>query len=602
MTYPAQQPGFAGTFNAAQFALLNPATYTGQWLHVDDGTRLTPYRSTGAEWLPTDLTAAQIAAGATGVAGVTGGAAWWSALPNAVAPATFDDDGIDAAVARIVATGQPGVVLYPAGQFTIARNHPLVSGVSHIGVPHVLQFGPSDNVPDFWTMGSGGTVFSVAAGVTAFSWNATDQGSVQSPLMSFALKQCHIYGIAFNGGERAIKIGAVNAMGCIDGSIDMVYAYNQTCTDGGYAIDVQNSQFFHHGRIRVSNDASDSIGGNYRTASTLPGATLLPGDSHVNEIFSRVTSRTRKGVVFEATGATAATLNDMKVIGRIHSSRYTTTTPATVSMAATSGNANILISDAAQFALCTVGMPIRWQTTAPTTFDAVATYFVISRNTGAQTVQLAEADYGSAITPTSTGTFSTYVAGYPTFIARAESGCSVKNSNLGDLACEVTGNIGAVMFSKTRNCNANLNNPSTSFTGTSVLCRDAEIGITYSGASNVTMDESALTSGLCNLVNLAGGAYQYSGGSFTLDSSWHGRKVRYSGTADITITIPRRLPRGFYMELITTGATGIVTFSPASGLGLWSRISGFRTLGQYSKATLMNVSSLGYHLYGDLQV
>ncbi len=71
MTSLSQGPGFAGTFNAAQFAALVAATYTGQWCYVDDGTRLTPYRSTGVEWVSMDLTAAQIAAGATGVAGVS---------------------------------------------------------------------------------------------------------------------------------------------------------------------------------------------------------------------------------------------------------------------------------------------------------------------------------------------------------------------------------------------------------------------------------------------------------------------------------------------------------------------------------------------------
>ncbi len=82
MTSLSQGPGFAGTFNAAQFAALVAATYTGQWCYVDDGTRLTPYRSTGVEWVSMDLTAAQIAAGATGVAGATSGAPGTLILPG----------------------------------------------------------------------------------------------------------------------------------------------------------------------------------------------------------------------------------------------------------------------------------------------------------------------------------------------------------------------------------------------------------------------------------------------------------------------------------------------------------------------------------------
>ena len=522
-----------------------------------------------------------------------------------VVPATRDSDGIDAAIAACVAAGG-GTVLYEAARYSVTRSHAMVSGVSHRGSPIKWAFDPgaSLQVPDFWIIpstGVPGTILDVADGVDAFVWNATDQGSVQSPLMSFALTQVHLYGLAFRGGRKAIKIGAVNAEGGIDGSMDMVIAYNQTCDDGGFAIDIHNTQFFRIGRIRISNDQASSVGGNFRVMASVPGAVLLPGDFHIEEIYSRVTSRTRKGVALEAGGATAAILNDMKVIGRIHSSRYSTSTPATVNITTTSGNSNISVPNASEFSLCTVGMPIRFQTVAPSGFDAVVTYFVVSRNTGGQTVQLSDADYGSAITPTASSSYAMYVAGYPTFMARADSGCAVKNSDFGAMACEVTGNIGAIMFSKTRNCNANLNNPSNSFTGTSVICRDAELGITYSGANNIGTDESSLMGGLCGFVNLAGGAFQYSSGSFTLDSSWNGRRVRYSGTTDITVTIPRRLPPGFEVEFVTTGATGIITIAGASGLGVWSK-NGLRSNGQYARIKVSQISSLGYHVTGDTQV
>jgi len=522
---------------------------------------------------------------------------------NGIIPATQDSAGIAAAMQTASAAGGGGVVTLFDAEYTIDAEIPLISGVRLQGVPNAWGFGPADNVPDFFTVGNNGTRFNIAPGLTALYWNKADLGTVQSPLMDFALRQIAITGITFIGGHRAIKIGAINAMGCVRGEIDLVTAFGQTA-ENGFAIDICNSQFFHHGRIAVRSAGDADTGGNYRIANILPEASLLSGDSHVNEIFSRVTSRIRKGVVFEAAspGAGASILNDIKVTGRIHSSRYASATPATVSLVTTSGNANISVPNATQFELCQVGMPIRFQTTAPSAFDAVSTYFVVSRNTGNQTITLAEADYAAAITPTASNTYATYVAGFPTFIARADAGCAVKNSDFGAMACEVTGNIGAIMFSKTRNCNVNLNNPSTSFTQTGVICRDAEIGITYSGSNNVTMDESSLTAGTCNFVNLAGGAYQYSGGSFTLDSSWHGRMIRYSGTSDITITIPRKLPRGFKLDIVTTGATGLVTFAPASGLGLWSKSGGFRTNGQNARASLINVSSIGYHLSGDLQV
>lgn len=514
-------------------------------------------------------------------------------------PATADSAGIAAAMAKVAASGGGVVQLLPI-EYTIDAPITLVSGVSIVGVPNAWAFGPSDNVPDFWSPGANGTRLNISAGVSAFNWNSVDVGTVQAPLMNYALRQVHLFGLTFIGGYRAIKIGAVNAMGCVDGSIDMVSAYGQTAEDT-YSIDICNSQFFRHGRVRVSETGATSTGGNYRVANLLPESSLLSGDSHIEEIFSRCTSRTRKGFVLEAGGVSPSILNDINITGRIHASRYTTTTPASVSMVTTSGSSNISVPNAAEFQLCKIGIPIRFQSSAPSGFDSVVTYFVISSNSVSSTIQLAEADYLSAITPATSSTYAMYVAGYPTFIARADAGCAVKNSNFGNLACEVTGNTGAVMFSKTRNCNANLNNPSTSFTQTGVICRDAEIGITYSGANNVTMDESAQSSGVCNFVNLAGGAYQHTSGNITLDSSWNGRNVRYSGTSDITITIPRKLPRGFAFDLVTTGATGIVTFVAASGLGLWSK-SGFRTNGQYAKARLLNISTIGYHLSGDIQV
>jgi len=520
-----------------------------------------------------------------------------------VTPPTRDSDGIDIAISMCVAAGG-GTVVYEQARYSVTRKHTMASGVSHVGVPLRMTFGALDNVPDFWTIpasGAPGTILDVAAGVTAFAWNEVDLGVVQSPLMAYALTQCHLYGLAFNGGQRAIKIGATNAMGCEDGSIDMIYAYNQTCDDGGYAIDILNTQFFKTGRIRVTNDQVQAIGGNYRFGCTLPQAVLLTGDSDIDTVFSRCTSRTRKGVVLEASNPLTALLNNVK-INRTHASRYTTSTPDTVNVTATSGNANFGVPNATEFQLCQIGMPLRFQSTAPAGFDANITYFVVARSTGSQTIQLAEADYAAALTPTASASYAMYCGGFPTFIARGgETGSAVKNCDFGALALEVTGNIGMMMLSKVRNSVVLMENPSASFTGTGIIARDAETGLSYGGSDLIGFDESGLIGGLMGVTNLAAGDYQHTGGNITLTSAWNGRRVRYSGTADITITIPRKLPPGFELELVTTGATGIVTFSAAAGLGLWSK-AGLRTNGQYAKVKLSKISTVGYHLSGDTQV
>lgn len=511
-----------------------------------------------------------------------------------VVPATANSAGIIAARDKVAAIGGGIVQLLPI-EYTIDAEIPLVSGVHFVGVVPSVMFGSTDKVPDWWGAPTTGTRFAIAAGVTAFTWNATDKGSSEGYLMNFALKNSRIYGIAFNGGLRAIKIGAKYAMGVEFGEIDEVYCYNQT---GEYAIDLQNFQFLRGGRIRTMNNLT--AGGGVRFAASVASADLLPGDSHIDEVYARCVSRQSKGVVFEAYGGTAAVLNDMKVTGRIHSSRYGSTTPEAATLVTTSGNADISVPDNTEFARLPLGMPMQFNTTAPTGFSLKITYFVIAR--GANTIRLAEKDDTTTpITPTSSASYAAYVGGFPTLIVRADSGCIVKNSSFGNVACEVTGNTGAVMFSNTRNCDANLNNPSTSYVGAGVILRNAEIGITYSGANNVTVDNSGEQNGWSSFTNLAGGAYLYSGGSFTLDSSYHGRKMRYSGTSDITITIPAGLPDGFELDLVATGATGIVTFAVASGLSIWSK-AGLRTNGQYAAVKLRNISRMRYHLSGDTQV
>lgn len=529
--------------------------------------------------------------------GISLSAGGWFYGAGGIVPASATSEGIIAAMAEVANRGGGIVQLLPV-EYTIDADIQLISGVHLVGVPNAPFFGASDDVPDFWEIGTNGTRFNLSAGVTAFTWNAADKGSPEANIMANALRQVRIYGIAFSGGLRAIKIGAYQAVGCMFGELDEVYAYNQT---GDYAFDIQNCQFFRQGRIRVRN-ALVGGGGGYRYANSL-NTDLFTGDSLIEEIYARCNSPISKGVVFEATGPSGSLLNDVKVTGRIHSSRYGSGTPTTVSMAFTSGSANIVVADNTQFDLCQVGMPVRFASTAPTSFDATITYFVLTRDTGTNTITLGEADYTvSGVSAGSTASHNTLIAGFPTFMARANAGCAVKNSSFGNLACEVTGTLGAVMFSKTRNCDANLNNPSSPFAGhPNTICRDAEIGVTYSGANNITMDESALAGGLCNFTNLAGGAYQHTSGNITLDSSWNGRQVRYSGTGDITITIPRILPRGFKLDLMTTGATGTVTFAGASGLGVWGK-AGLRTNGQYAFVSLRNVSGVGYVLHGDAQV
>jgi hypothetical protein len=527
--------------------------------------------------------------------------------PSEVWAFPLNSAGVQAAIDAVSESGQPATVrLHPVAYEITSKIVPK-SGVSLRGVQGTKVHNTGSNVPDFWMPG-GGTIFDIAPGVTAIGFNDTDLGSLPAGgVMAKALQEFHIYGITAVGGDKFLKIGAVNNPGCFWGSIDQCSAYNQTAING-YAIDICNSMFFTHGEVNVLNNDPNAVGGNYRICSNLPKATLICGDSHVHQIFSRVESRLRKGVVFEAGGVAAAELNDVKVIGRIHSSRYNTpATPYTASFVTTINDPNISVPADADFNLCQVGMPFRWISTVPDFLNNGVTYFVISRNTSNKTIQISEAEWDVAITPLNSGTHSVYISGWPTFMARADTGSDVKNCNFGDLACEATGSIGNLYFSITNNCNAHNNNPSISYTGTSIICRNAQIGITYSGSPDVTQDASTLTYGQCNFTNLAGGVYRHTSGNITLTPSWNGRQVRYSGSGAITVTIPRYLPAGFAVSFITSG-TGIITFALAgsSNLSLLSTGSPgapqLRSTGQNSKVSLEQIDQGTYFLSGNTQV
>jgi hypothetical protein len=229
-------------------------------------------------------------------------------------------------------------------------------------------------------------------------------------------------------------------------------------------------------------------------------------------------------------------------------------------------------------------------------------YFVVWRD-GVDKIRLGEARYSATtgVVAGSTATVSARYSGFPTFMVRSiNSGSVVKNSDFGNLACEVSGNVLSLYFERVRNCNGHINNPSPSQTKTGFVFRDAECGITYAGASSITRDASGLM-GWPSMPNLsAGHTSSYSGGSVTVDSSWNGRVIYYTGTADITLTIPKNMPYGFNMTVFANN-TGNVTIATVSGVFLKSKGSIYKTNGQFSRVKVEAAGAAVYILSGDLQ-
>jgi hypothetical protein len=304
-----------------------------------------------------------------------------------------------------------------------------------------------------------------------------------------------------------------------------------------------------------------------------------------------------RSIVIEASGPSGCVLNEFKVAGRLQGNRYGLGTPDVIVFTSNS-TATFTVPDGTKFQ---VGIPVVFHSTAPANFTVDVVYFVFSLVGNA--IQLSENPFDTvAITAGSTSTYNVSLSGWPALqITAPLTANAIQNSDFGLVDAEAYGNVAAIVIAKARNSAMRLGDFMTSQTGTGLVTRDAEIGISYSGLSTVTQDRSA-NHGDCSVTNSAGGPWVVSSAGITLDSSWNNRKVRYTGTADFTITVPLNLPKGFAFEITPTAATGVVTFTPASGGLIAASGSTLRTLGQYATAKLQNIGNGVFSLTGNLQV
>lgn len=508
-----------------------------------------------------------------------------------IVPRTNDSEGITIAMALASALGGGVVQLLPV-EYDITTDIPLVSGVSVLGVQPIITY--SGDIPEEGLSVTGGTVFNLAAGITGFKFNNVDNVAEDTNIAAAAITGAKVHGITFIGGARAIDIGAYLKIGAINCEFSDLYGFDQTAD---FAFNFENFQgVTFSGTIYAHTTLT--TGGGIRLANSL-SSTFLPGNSTVTGwLFVYNKFRLNRGVVIESAGPSGGILNQIKVSGRLQGNRYGAASPDTIALTTTNGQANIAVPDASVFG---IGSPVVFAT-APTNFVTVAAYFVIARNTGANTIQLAENPYDTtAITPGSSAAYNVSYSGYPAIEIIASAGNSIKNSDFGQLDAEAYGNVCALLIVKTRNCVAFLAEAMTSATGTQLVTRDAEIGLTYAGHDNLTQDLAA-NYGYSNVKSISGGPRVYSGSSFTLSSAWDSVDVRYTGTTDITITVPNNLPKGFSFAITPTGATGIVTFVAAAGGAVFSSGSKLRTNGQYATALLKNIANKVYRLTGDLQV
>lgn len=506
----------------------------------------------------------------------------------------YNSDGIDAAITSIVQSGKPGTVKYLAQDYSITRDIVLANNVSHVGVPAALTF--SGDVPDADFTVTGGTRFILSAGVTGFKHNNVDKAVEETNIAEESCTGVNLYGITFIGGKRAIDAGAYHAMGMVFSEFDQLYGMDQT---DDFAFNFVNFQHCEFGRIYTSSQLT--AGSGIRLGAAL-SATLLPGNSTVRgELFTYCKNRKNRSIVIESYGPSGCVLNQMKVAGRLQGNRYGAATPDSITMTFTNASPDIGVANATHFDTLQIDMPVAFDT-AVAGFSVRTVYYVRTRNTGNQTITLAEAPYSTvSLNATATTSGVSRCSGYPSLEIVGRNGCAISHSDFGLIDAEAFGNVCAVSISKTRFCVGYLAEIMTSATNTALACRDVVQGLTYGGQVSLTQDESALY-GQVTVQNDAGGPFAYSGGSFTLDASHNNRMYRYTGTSDITITVPNNLPKGFEFGITATGATGIVTFAASSGGAVFSFGNKLRTSGQYATAYLRNIANRVFSLTGDLQV
>lgn len=521
-------------------------------------------------------------------------------------PPTRDSDGIDAAVAKALAAGGVCGIDMEDADYTITRDHLLYPNIVYMGQPGKLQF--AGNIPDANFTVVGGTRWLLAAGVVGLKFANTPvtKEAFLAATPGIAERACSGTGardMTFVGGKRAVDTGEYLNMGVVWSTFYNLFGIGQT---DPYSMSFVNFQHCVFGRLFTS-EAGIRFGvalpnGSSASITEFGNNNLIPGNSEIiGEIYTFTANRKPRSIVFESFGpASGCTLNQMKNSGRLQGNRYGLSAPQDIAMSFTSGSPNITVSNAAQFDLLQLDMPVAFLADVAG-FVKTTVYFVKSRDAQNQQVTLVEARYqATPINATATTTGTGKVSGYEAVALIARQGCGFLNSDYGMIDAEAFGNVCAFSHENTGGVIGYLSEVMTSATGTAIAPRNAFDDFAVPSVPSITVDESSLF-GNPAYSPRGGGPYPYSGGSFTLDAGWNGREVRYTGTADITITVPNNLPKNFRMSITPTGATGVITFTGSSGGAVFSK-NGLRTNGQYATASLRNIANRVYRLTGDLQV
>lgn len=510
----------------------------------------------------------------------------------------YNSDGIQAAVDRIVATGKPGTVVYASEQYTVTRNQPLVSGVSHLGV--FVKLGFSGNIPDVTFTPVDGTIINIAAGVEFLTHNATDLASQPANIAPLALTGVQIKNMAFVGGKGAIKMGALYNMGPTYCLFENLYFINQV----DYHFYVENFQHCEFKNFHGKNQLTSTGGFHYKISMD---GLLLPGNSHwEGEHYSYSTSRFAKNYVFEARGLGTnggCQMNELAINARMQANRYGDVSTSYTVNTTGGGSPNVVLQTPAQIVNFPVGMPVVFTSGTPQFLAANSVYYVNSNN-GVDTITLTytpiPTDGYAGVTITNAASFTIKASGFPAVIMHANSTSLINHSDLGDnWDVEADDNVCAISLYRVRDCSIGLHEVMPSDTSTAIALRDCTAVINCRNMTNITTDFDDILANTKSIVNNMRGGNRYLTAGTTLTTEHHQCKLFVLNAGAQNITVPNLKLSGFNCEVFQSGAGQVTTVG--SGATVNGR-SGLKTAGQYAKINIDQYNKTSYIVSGDTAV
>lgn len=508
-------------------------------------------------------------------------------------PTSRTSAGIIEAMQKAQAGGGGIVQLEPA-TYTIDIGIPIISGVSIVGILPTMVF--SSNIPDQDFLPSGGTQLVVASGINCFYAKNTPNASIPPTLAVGAPSSCGVKNVVIIGGRRGIDTGAIKNIGVQWATFENIFVFNPE--DEAY-----HFENFMHTTFTNLYWKTAAVGGGGCTWQASLGSTLLPGNSQVTgEIYGHATNFKSDGFKILGIGGQ---LNELGFKGaRLQFNRHGLLTASDVVLTAATGSQNFTVSDNNQFDLCQIGMPLA---IAAGGADALGlfngtVYFVVSRNTSNNTITLNDTPLQTSanVTASGNGNVTVKCGGQPGMLIAGDSTGSVTAANFGgwDLECK-----GAVATVVTRNAKgaAYIHEIMPSDTNTGFALRNSAIGFDYIDSAPISVDSSSNVASTFRQVN--GGPWSHSSGNITLGPEWNGRSVRFTGSTDITVTVPRVLPRGFKCKFFCD-STGQITWVQGTGAALRNRAATLKTQGSSAETWIEYLSGTWggtvYKVSGDL--